>query len=366
RDPLRGVSCDLMERARALQGNHPQTRHGDVQRIRTEAGRLARLTPARRPSLSWAALAALAYPDRIGLRRAGPGARWKLSGGKGAWMHEADPMANAPLIVAVDLDGDAREAKIRLMVEISEAELRAIHGERIIWHNSCEWSAREGRVLARHQERFGALVLGDRAWRAAPAPELAAAALDGVRALGLPWSKAAQAFRNRVMAARAGAPDLPDMRDAALMGSLADWLAPYLADVRSASDIAALDILAALRAMLDHQQMRALERAAPAFFTTPMGRRAALDYSGDTPQLSVRVQEMFGLNVHPLIGGKPLRITLLSPAGRPVQTTLDLAGFWATSYAQVRKEMRGRYPKHPWPEDPTRAAPTLRASPRKR
>jgi ATP-dependent helicase HrpB len=149
------------------------------------------------------------------------------------------------------------------------------------------------------------------------------------------------------------------------MDGLEDWLLPHLTGVKTAEGWKRFDILNPLRAMLDWDQMQALDRAAPAHFTTPLGRQIPIDYSGETPEISLRLQEMFGQTTHPMVGRTPLRVTLLSPAGRPVQTTTDIPGFWASSYADVRKDMRGRYPKHPWPEDPTQADPTLRAKPRR-
>ena len=152
------------------------------------------------------------------------------------------------------------------------------------------------------------------------------------------------------------------MTEAALLESLEDWLLPYLAEVRTAQDWKRFDMLDALRARLDFDQMQFLDQNAPAHFTTPLGRKIPIDYAGEAPEIQLRLQEMFGQTTHPHVGHTPLRVTLLSPAGRPVQTTTDIPGFWATSYADVRKDMRGRYPKHPWPEDPTKADPTLRAN----
>ena len=190
--------------------------------------------------------------------------------------------------------------------------------------------------------------------------------LDGVRQLGLTFSDAAARFRARVMLVRASGVELPDMSDDGLMDSLEDWLLPHLGGVRTSEEWKRFDLLHPLRAMLDWTQMQALDRAAPAQFETPLGRNVAVDYSGEAPEIAVRLQEMFGTTAHPSVAGLPLKITLLSPAGRPVQVTTDLPGFWATSYADVRKDMRGRYPKHPWPEDPMQADPTLRAKPRGR
>jgi len=305
-------------------------------------------------------MAALAYPDRVGLRRPGDVPRYVLSGGKGAVLPEDDTLAATRLIVATDLDGDRREARIRAAVALPESDLRDLFAGEISWHDICRWDSRERRVTARRQECFGALVLDDRIWKDAPPDALARAMLDGVRELGLAWSDAARRFVARVTLARSSGLDLPDMSETALMDTLEHWLLPHLAGIRTAQDWKRFDMLPALRAMLDWNAMRSLDRAVPAAFTTPLGRDIPIDYSGEHPGISLRLQEMFGQTTHPSVGGTPLRVTLLSPAGRPVQTTMDLPGFWASSYADVRRDMRGRYPKHPWPEDPTQADPTLR------
>ncbi len=366
RDPLRGAPTDLLLRKRVLEGQADAAANaGVIARIRQEAKRLASTAPQVSTNHSWAEMAALAYPDRIGLHRPGDAPRYVLSGGKGAVLPDSDPLAATRLIVALDLDGDAREARIRLAVPLSESELRGLYADRIHWQRRCEWSRREGRVIAREQELFGALALSDRAWKDAPPDTIARAALDGIRELGLPMSDAARRFQARAELVRASGAGLPDMSDAGLTETLDDWLLPHLGGIRTAADIRRFDLTDALRARLTWDQMQMLDRAAPAGFTTPMERKVAIDYSGEAPEIAVRLQEMFGTTVHPTVAGRPLRITLLSPAGRPVQTTTDLPGFWATSYADVRKDMRGRYPKHPWPDDPTQAAPTLRAKPRK-
>ncbi|EAR51453.1 ATP-dependent helicase HrpB [Oceanicola granulosus HTCC2516] len=365
RDPLRGAPADVGLRLRALSGERAaEASRAVLERIRAEARRLAARAPAG-GGLAVGQMAALAYPDRIALRRKGGPARYVLSGGKGAVLDEADPLAGARLLVAFDLDGDAREARIRLAAPLSEAELRDVAGERIGWVEVCAWSRRERRVLARRQERLGALVLDDRPLAEADPAALAAAMCDGIRELGLALTGAAARFRARVELVRQSGIDLPEMTDAALLASLEDWLAPHLDGVRSAEEWKRFDALPALRAMLDWPQMQALDAAAPARFTTPLGRAVAIDYDGDHPGISVRLQELFGLTTHPTVAGRPLRLTLLSPGHKPVQVTMDLPGFWASSYADVRKDMRGRYPKHPWPEDPTVADPTLRAKPRR-
>jgi len=370
RDPLsRGAPVDLSLRLEALDdlkhftATRPfQANHGGVQRIRQEAKRLASRAE-NKSQMSAAEMAALAYPDRVGLRRKGDVPRFILSGGKGAVLDDSDPLTGQRLIVATDLDGNPREAKIRQAIAISEAEVRGLFADQITWVETCAWSKRERRVVSRRQEMYGAVALDDRIWKDAPTEEVALAMLDGVRDLGIPMSDAAKRFVARVMLVREDL-NLPDMTESALLESLGDWLLPHMNNISTADHWKKFDTLNALRAMLDWNQMQALDRAAPAHFETPLGRHIPIDYSGEHPEISLRLQEMFGQTTHPMVGHTPLRVTLLSPAGRPLQTTMDIPGFWASSYADVRKDMRGRYPKHPWPEDPTQADPTLRAKPR--
>ncbi|SFR13031.1 ATP-dependent helicase HrpB [Poseidonocella sedimentorum] len=373
RDPLSGAPVDLALRLEALQdakafaARRPYAlNRGALERIRAEARRLAALAPP--PSgeaLSPAAMAALAYPDRIALRRKGAAPRYQLSSGSGAVLDEADPLAGQRLLVATSLDGDRREARIRQALPIAETELRALFGDLIAWDSSCAWSRRSRLVEARRQERLGALALDDRIWQDAPPETIARALLDGVRDLGLPWTDAARRFQARALLLRDWDQTVPDLSDAALLGALDDWLLPHLTGLRSAEDIRALNLLPALRAILTWEQSQALDRTVPPAFTTPLGRKIPIDYSGEHPAIALRLQEMFGQTTHPTSAGRPLRITLLSPAQRPVQVTMDLPAFWQNSYADVRKDMRGRYPKHPWPEDPSQADPTLRAKPRR-
>ncbi len=365
RDPLRGAPADLGLRLRLINGQtspDAQVNRAALEQIRQEAKRLAKLAPDVAETLSPAACAALAYPDRIGLRRAGDASRYILSGGKGAVFDNADPLAAQRLIVATDLDGDGREARIRLALPIGEGELRDLFADQIAWRDVCTWSRRDRRVLTRQQDCLGALVLDDRNWPDADPEMVARAMLDGVRELGLRITGSAALFRARVMLLQDSG--LPDMSDDALMNSLEDWLLPHLGSVKSAEDWRRFDLHPPLRAMLDWDQTQRLDRDAPAKFRTPLGNHVAIDYAPDFPTISVRIQEMFGVTRHPTVGKTPLRVELLSPARRPVQVTMDLPGFWATSYGDVRKDMRGRYPRHPWPEDPTQADPTLRAKPR--
>ena len=362
RDPLRGAGADLSLRMSAIRGkgSAAQAHAPTLARIRQEAKRLARGQANKGPN-DIGLLAALAYPDRVGLRRKGDAPRYVLSGGKGAVMPQGDALAGERLIVATDLDGDPREAKIRQAARISEVDLREVFESQIQWQDVCTWSRRDSRVLTRQQECFGALVLEDRNWPDAPVDAVALAMLAGVRQLGLLPSAAAQRFLSRAALMGDG---FPDFSDAHLLETLEDWLLPHLGGVRSAGDWRGFDLLPALRGRLDWDQTQALDRAAPAHFETPLGRKVPIDYSGAQPQISLRLQEVFGVTRHPQIAGQPLQMTLLSPAQRPVQVTTDLPGFWSSSYLDVRKDMRGRYPRHPWPEDPTVADPTLRAKPR--
>lgn len=362
RDILRNRGTDLLLRLRALRAPAQfDVPRGAVERIRTEAKRLSRDVPKATP-LSPAAQSALAYPDRVGLRRAGDAPRYLLSGGKGAVMPQGDALSGARLIVATDLDGDQREARIRQAAILAESELRDLFPDQIAWVDVCEWSRRDSRVTTRQQERFGAIALDDRNWNDAPPDQIARAMLDGVRQIGLLPSPAAKRFLHR---ARLLGADLPDFSETHLMDTLDDWLLAHIEGLRSAEDWKRFDILPALEARLDWSQKQALDRAVPAQYQTPLGRRVPIDYGQGDPSISVRLQEMFGVTTHPTVARRPLQITLLSPAQRPVQVTTDLPRFWKTSYGDVRKDMRGQYPKHPWPEDPTEAAPTLRAKPRR-
>jgi ATP-dependent helicase HrpB len=409
RDPLRGAGPDLALRMQAIARPGPEADRGVVERIRVEARRLAAasglvgspppptpphkgegrrleagggsgLTLSAGPGgplpprgggmgrggssgYSLAEMAALAYPDRIGLRRKGDAPRWVLSGGKGAVMGSGLSLSGARLIVATDLDGDTREATVRQAVAISEAEVRGLYADRIRWVEVCEWSRRDGKVLARRQERFGALVLDDRHWDA-PVEAVAKAALDGLRLLGLPWSPAARRLRARARLARGDG--WPGVEDAELLERAEGWLLPHLTGLRTEADLRGLDLVPALQGLLGWDRLAEMDRLVPGSFETPLGRKVPIDYDGDVPAIEVRLQEMFGVTVQPVVGAKrlPIRITLLSPARAPVQVTTDLPRFWATSYADVRKDMRGAYPRHPWPEDPTVAEPTLKAKPR--
>ena len=366
RDILQGAPVDLGLRIKAMRGARvPHTIHkGGIARVKQEEKRLAKIAPDA-PAATPDTHAARAYPDRIAMRRKGEAPRFVMSGGKGAILDGADPLAGQQFLVITDTDGHPREAKIRAALPITESTLREVAGERITQDNICLWSKRDGKVLARTQDRLGAIVLTDKRWPDAHEDDIAKAMLDGILGFGISASPAVNRFRARVALMRGVEADLPDLTDEALLETLEDWLLPYLTGVQTIAQWKAFDILPALRATLTWDQMQRLDKEVPGQFTTPLGRQTPIDYSGETPEISLRLQEMFGTTRHPTVAGRPLRVTFLSPGQKPIQTTMDVPGFWASSYVDVRKDMRGRYPKHPWPEDPTKSDPTLRAKPRK-
>lgn len=317
------------------------------------------------------ALLALAYPDRVAKRRPGGRGSFLLANGRGAALRDSDPLAGADYLAVAETDDAGREARILAAAPLDEATLEAVLGDRIAWVETVAWDAAEQAVAARRQRRLGALVLADAALPNPDPAAVTAALLEGVRRLGLdalPWRSGAVALRQRVGFARAlEGESWPDWSDAALMETLEQWLGPHLSGMRRRSDLDRLDLGQILSTALGWEQQRALDALAPATIPIPSGRRAAIDYADPAqPVLAVKLQEMFGQAETPRVGNGrvPVAIHLLSPAGRPLQVTRDLAGFWAGSYAEVRKDMRGRYPRHPWPDDPLAAPATARAKPR--
>ena len=312
------------------------------------------------------ALLALAYPDRIGRRRAGTAGRYLLSGGRGAALPEGDPMGNEEFLVVAETDGSTQDSRIFLAAPTTAVEIEELYAERIVAEEIVQWSSRDGTVLARRRRRLGALVLEDKPLARPDAEKLRAAMLDGVRQLGLgalPWSDELAKWRERVTFLRAHDEAWPDLSDTALLGTLDTWLGPFLDGVSRRDHLTRVDLSAALRALVPWDRQRDLDRLAPTHIEVPSGSRVPIDYSNPAePTLSVRLQEMFGLTDTPRIaGGKvPLTVHLLSPARRPVQVTRDLASFWATGYKSVKAELKGRYPRHYWPDDPLIAEPTAR------
>ncbi|MDE0588759.1 ATP-dependent helicase HrpB [Halocynthiibacter sp. C4] len=368
RDPIRDQGCDIRKRLELIRAPSPKNfgaelNHAAFHSIKDEMKSLTKSLKGIRPpevDYSEAEMIALAYPDRIAMRRPGGQPRYILSGGKGAFLADDDPLAGARMLVVSDLDGDAKEARIRQAVQIDQSSVERLFSDQLIWVESCEWSRRERKVLARKQQKLGALTLSDTNWKDAPDESIANAALDGFRDIGLPVSAATARFLSRVALFP---DDLPDMSIDKILDDAEEWLLPHIAGLKTENQLRAFDPLPALKQRLNWEQTKLLDQLAPASFVTPLGHKTPIDYSGEAPEISVRLQEMFGVTEHPTVGKNrtPLRITLLSPARRPLQTTADLPGFWANSYADVRKDMRGQYPKHPWPEDPTKEAPTLRA-----
>lgn len=317
-------------------------------------------------------LLAFAYPDRIGQRRPGGRGQFRLSGGRGAFLPPEDPLAASDYLVAAELDGDRREARIFLAAPLARADLEEAFAGQIETTDTIAWDRREQAVTARRQRRLGALVL-DEAMLDRPDPEaVKAALLEGIRVEGLailPWDKASDslrariAFLRRVEGEEAG---WPDLSDDALLADLERWFGPFVDGITRRSQLRNVDLAAALAARLDWTQKRRLDEGAPTHLVVPSGSRIALDYgSADAPILAVRLQEMFGCRTTPTVawGCVPVIVQLLSPAGRPVQVTRDLMSFWSDGYRAVRADLRGRYPKHFWPDDPLSAPATRRTRP---
>jgi len=318
-------------------------------------------------------LLALAYPDRIARQRPGSPGRFLLSSGRGAFLDPSEPLSASAFLVAPQLDGNRREARIFLAAAAEKEDLLDPFAHRIQWRDTVSWNSRRQAVSAVREQALGAIVLTTETLRNPPAEAVTNAMLAGIRSTGidcLPWTRKLRNWQARVTTlARIDAPDgpWPDVGDIALTESLEVWLAPFLADMRRLSDLSPKTLSDALLSHLDWKQQQRLDKLAPTHLTVPSGSRRPIDYSGSEPVLAVRLQEMFGLGATPAIAGGrvPLTLHLLSPANRPVQITRDLAGFWQNGYPEVKKELKGRYPKHAWPDDPMTASPTSRAKSRR-
>jgi len=320
--------------------------------------------------LSIGALVALAYPDRVARRRDGQPGRYVMRSGAGAVLAEAQHLTSSEWLAIAELDGRRGEARIYLAAAVGESEIRRIFADDVVREEVVEFDEASGSVVARRSERLGAIVLSDVVVGNPDRALVAAAFTRAIAARGiaaLPWSDGARRLRDRLAFARSLEHDWPDVSDEALGLTLGDWLAPSLAGLRRLDDLRRLDLGALLLDRLTWQQRARLDEIAPTHLVVPTGSRIPVDYSEPAaPVLAVRLQEMFGLAETPRIGGGrvPVTLHLLSPAQRPLQVTRDLAGFWRTSYFDVRKDMRGRYPRHHWPENPMEAEPTRRAKPR--
>ncbi|MCB1520365.1 MAG: ATP-dependent helicase HrpB [Hyphomicrobiaceae bacterium] len=313
---------------------------------------------------------AAAYPDRIAKARGAAG-QFLLANGRAGQLDATDALAREEFLVVAEMQGKAAQTRILLAVRASRDEIEEIASDRIETSDEVAFDATAGRVRARRVDRLGAIVLAQSARAIDSGDDAAAMLARGAVAAGvdrLPWSKAQRQLRDRIAFARGADADAwPDLGDQALSDDAGAWLAPFLGGKTRLAEITADDLGAALAALLPFDLSRRLDQDAPTHFTAPTGNRHAIDYEGDgAPRLSIRVQELFGLREHPAIAGGrlPLTLELLSPAMRPIQVTRDLPGFWAGSWTDVRAEMRGRYPKHVWPEDPASATATARAKPR--
>ena len=320
--------------------------------------------------ISAGALLALAYPERIAKNRGGGTGAFLLVNGRGANIDAALPLAREPYLALAEMTGSAAAGRILLAAPIAPAEIEARFADRVVTRDEVTFDQASAGLRARRQRRLGAITLSERPMPFEASDGSARILAQGVAPLGierLPWTKALRQWRDRVMFLRAAEGDeWPDVSDLALAADT-DWLASLFHGKTGLAELSADEFASALTARLSYLLQRRLDAEAPTHFAAPTGTQAAIDYEAEGgPKIAIRVQELFGLDRHPAIaGGKiPLVIELLSPAHRPVQTTRDLPGFWRGSYAAVRAEMRGRYPKHPWPDDPIAARPTRRAKPR--
>ena len=370
---LGGDDADLRERLNALR----RDRSARARDARAMAQRWAEVASA--PSsqggaeLSVGVLLALAYPERIAKNRGSGSGAFLLANGRGAAIDPASPLAREPFLAVAELTGTAAQGRILSAAPITLAEIERRFFDRIAARDEIVFDAASASLRGRRSRRLGAIALSDQPMQVAASAGAAQMLADGIAGLGmhrLPWTKSLQQWRDRVMFLRASeGEEWPDLSDTVLAQTANAWLAPTLAAKTALGEITADELNTAVRALLPWPLQRRLDAEAPTHFVAPTGSQVTIDYEAEGgPKIAIRVQELFGLDRHPAIaGGKvPLLIELLSPAHRPVQMTRDLPGFWRGSYAAVRTEMRGRYPKHPWPEDPIAAQATRRAKPRNR
>ncbi|HUG41200.1 MAG TPA: ATP-dependent helicase HrpB [Longimicrobiales bacterium] len=386
RGPGRAADADLRLRLDVLRGRSPaghEVDRGALRSVREDARRIAgRLEPgvledppsagdgARAPSPGL--LVALAYPDRIARRRAGERGRFLLRNGRGARFLEPQALEGEDWLAVAEVEGRGAEARIFRAAPLTLEEIEAWFGARIEETAEVAWDGAAARVVSRRVRRLGALTLGEAPLRDPPPDAVAAALLEGVRAAGaaaLPWGADTTQLRERLELLHRLEPERwPSSSEAELTATLDAWLAPFLAGLTRLEDLRKVDLAAALLARLPRELRSKLDALAPTHVEVPSGSRIRVDYADPgAPVLAVRLQEVFGMLETPRIAGGrvPLTMHLLSPARRPVQVTQDLASFWREGYFEVRKDLRGRYPKHAWPEDPLRAEPTRRTKPRR-
>lgn len=360
---LGGPDADLEHRLRRWKTERGQ-RADNARRL---AERWARLIPNAAAAAitlgspeAVAACVALAFPDRIARRREASGETWASAGGRGFRLDPASSLARHEWLAVAETQGMAAGARILSAAPIDAASIETLFGHRIETRRTVRFDPASGRIETARERRLGAIRLSSGPDTAADPDEIAAALLEGVRSHGLdllPWSANARALRMRAVYA-----GLDTLSDEVLRADLDDWLAPLLSGKRRLDAVVPEALTQALQNRLGWEGQKQLDRLAPARLETPAGSSHEIDYAAEGgPTVEVRVQALFGLATHPALGdGTPLVLSLTSPAGRPIQTTRDLPGFWRGSWAEVAKEMRGRYPRHPWPDDPTAASATLR------
>jgi ATP-dependent helicase HrpB len=344
-----------------------------VEQAAAQYRRLLRVDHSEPDAALAGVLLAFAYPDRVALARGAGALRYLLASGRGARLPEGE-MRRPPMLVAPSMDAGEGEGIIYLAAALDPQALHDHFGTQIVARDAVAWDEASAAVVARHEERFGELLLDSGVPKHPDPDAVRAAMLDGIRRLGiesLPWTPAAREWQARVLSLRQWCPeeDWPDVSDATLAATLSDWLGPYLDGISRRSHLARLDLLEILQARLEWKQQQRLDEGAPTHLAVPSGSRVRLAYEpGQTPVLAVKLQEMFGLAETPRIawGRVPVTLHLLSPGRQPIQVTQDLRGFWERTYAEVKKELKGRYPKHPWPDDPWNAEPTARAKRRPR
>jgi ATP-dependent helicase HrpB len=343
------------------EGAYPESRAPGFRARRSAA-------PRNDEELSPGSLLALAFPDRVAKNRGSGTGSFLLANGRGGMVDPASALAREPFLAVAELTGAAAASRIVLAAPITLAKIEARFAGNIEEREAVTFDTGSASLRARRSRRLGALVLAEQIKPVAPDADTARMLAQGIANLGLyrlPWSKPALQLRNRVTFLRRSEGDeWPDLTNEGLARSAADWLEPLVATKTARSEISADELSDAVTALVPWNLRRRLDAEAPTHFTAPSGSHVPIDYEAEEgPKLSIRVQELFGLAQHPAIAGGrvALVIELLSPAHRPVQVTRDLPGFWRGSYAQVRAEMRGRYPRHPWPDDPLSAPPTRRA-----
>ncbi len=379
RDILQGGpgwrNADLRIRIEALRGTRDHLAGATINRAGCERVRRAseqwrrqlQLKPTGGDSTEHIGiLLAFAYPDRIAQRIPGSDGRYRLANGRGASFHTVQGLSQDEYLVVAQLDGTGEWARILLAAPVTQDGLTQYCADQLQRVDLLEWDERSQSVRARRQQRLGQLILDDRGLHDPDHAQVMKALLLGIQRAGLaclPWTKDLQQWRQRVAFLHHVDPTWPDLSDDALEKELARWLGPYLDGLTSLAQVRRIDLRPPLEALLTWQQRQELDRLMPTHLTVPSGSHVRLDYEqGETPVLAVRLQEMFGCQETPRIaGGKvPVIVHLLSPAGRPVQVTKDLASFWRSAYQEVKKELRGRYPRHHWPDDPLTAQPTNR------